>query len=261
MKHLKTMQNTFKLLVMLSFIGVFATGCFQPAAEPLPPTVGGSTQAPLPSTATSSGASPDMGGEDQAQPTLHPIAGTTTALAATMTATGVGVPTRAATTTPTIDPNAPTLDPSVPTLLPTPTGVGDGGAVEERDTSPAVPTPTSPPVADGCTHILQRGENLFRLALAWETTVEAIAQLNGITNPDTVAAGTVLRRPNCGTNQVPVESDASPGGGTIYVVKVGDTLYSIATRFGVTMQAIMDANPAVQANPDQLSVGQQIVIP
>ena len=44
-----------------------------------------------------------------------------------------------------------------------------------------------------------------------------------------------------------------------YVVQAGDTLYSIAQRFGVTVDAIAQANGI--ADPTQISVGQVLVIP
>jgi hypothetical protein len=45
----------------------------------------------------------------------------------------------------------------------------------------------------------------------------------------------------------------------IYVVVKGDTLGAIAQRFGVTLEALMAANPGVQ--PTSLSIGTQLVIP
>lgn len=45
-----------------------------------------------------------------------------------------------------------------------------------------------------------------------------------------------------------------------YVVQRGDTLFAIAQRFGTTVQAILDANPAI-TNPDLIQVGQVIIIP
>lgn len=44
----------------------------------------------------------------------------------------------------------------------------------------------------------------------------------------------------------------------IYVVQAGDTLGSIATRFGVTVQAIIDANGLTS---DIINIGQRLVIP
>jgi len=50
-----------------------------------------------------------------------------------------------------------------------------------------------------------------------------------------------------------------PNSSTTYVVQPGDTLESIATKFYRTVEAILDANP--QINDNEVSVGQQIVIP
>jgi LysM repeat protein len=46
----------------------------------------------------------------------------------------------------------------------------------------------------------------------------------------------------------------------VYTVKKGDTLARIAQRYGVTVQAILRANPAIR-NPDRIYIGQRIVIP
>ena len=40
-----------------------------------------------------------------------------------------------------------------------------------------------------------------------------------------------------------------------YTVKPGDTLSKIASRFGITLQQLLDANPQFKANPNQLQVG------
>lgn len=44
-----------------------------------------------------------------------------------------------------------------------------------------------------------------------------------------------------------------------YIVQKGDTYYSMSKKFGVTMQAIADANPGV--DPKRLQVGKTVVIP
>jgi peptidoglycan endopeptidase LytF len=47
--------------------------------------------------------------------------------------------------------------------------------------------------------------------------------------------------------------------GTIYTIKAGDTYFSLAQRFQVSVQAIREANPGV--NPNTLRIGQRICIP
>ena len=60
----------------------------------------------------------------------------------------------------------------------------------------------------------------------------------------------------------PTNPSPSPTGApqvTAYTVQAGDTLYSIAAKFGSTVEAIAAANKIT--NPDVISVGQQLVIP
>ncbi|MFS8614291.1 LysM peptidoglycan-binding domain-containing protein, partial [Limnochorda sp.] len=58
-----------------------------------------------------------------------------------------------------------------------------------------------------------------------------------------------------GTQQVP-----SCPGGQLYTVRSGDTLFRIAQRFNVSLDALIRANPQI-TNPDRLQVGQRICIP
>lgn len=48
-------------------------------------------------------------------------------------------------------------------------------------------------------------------------------------------------------------------GQTSYIIQSGDTLFSLANRFGTTVSRILFANPNIST--DNLSVGQQILIP
>ncbi|HEX5590228.1 MAG TPA: LysM peptidoglycan-binding domain-containing protein [Candidatus Limnocylindrales bacterium] len=47
----------------------------------------------------------------------------------------------------------------------------------------------------------------------------------------------------------------------IYVVQGGDTMSRIADRFGVPLQALIDANSETIPNPDLLEIGQEVIIP
>lgn len=51
---------------------------------------------------------------------------------------------------------------------------------------------------------------------------------------------------------------SNPGGTTYYTVRAGDTLATIAARYGTTVQALMTANNII--NPNFIYTGQQLVI-
>jgi LysM repeat protein len=48
---------------------------------------------------------------------------------------------------------------------------------------------------------------------------------------------------------------------TIYVVESGDTIRSIANAYGVSVEAIMEANDLSASEADNLQVGQELIIP
>ena len=67
-----------------------------------------------------------------------------------------------------------------------------------------------------------------------------------------------------GDETVEVSSNATvaatkPGAERTYVIVSGDTFGKIAAKLGVSLQAIIDANP--DADPRRLAIGQKIVIP
>ncbi len=100
---------------------------------------------------------------------------------------------------------------------------------------PVTPQPTAMPSgapgAGGIYYIVGPGENLFRIGLKFGTTAQAIAAANNIADPRQVQAGTMVL--------VPVPA---PGGGYGYYVRPGDTAYSIARRFGMTVEELVSLN-------------------
>jgi LysM repeat protein len=112
-------------------------------------------------------------------------------------------------------------------------------------------------------HVVAPGETLFRIALRYGVTVQAIAQANNITNPNLIFVGQRLTIPAGGTSPVPTPAPGAPAptpapSGT-YTVARGDTLASIARRFGTSFQAIAQANGIT--NPNRIFVGQVLRIP
>ncbi len=111
-------------------------------------------------------------------------------------------------------------------------------------------------------HIVQPGENLFRISLRYNVTIQAIQQRNGISNPNLIYAGQQLIIPvGGGTVPPPTTVTPPPGDGGVvnYTVVRGDSLSRIAARFGSTVQAIASANGIT--NPNLIYAGQVLRIP
>ncbi len=99
--------------------------------------------------------------------------------------------------------------------------------------------------ADSPTHVVAYGETLYSIARKYGVTPQALASANGITTQSWVYAGQRLTIPGASTNSASNTATASvaqvsPSG--IYTVRAGDTLYSVARNFGVSVNAIADAN-------------------
>lgn len=112
------------------------------------------------------------------------------------------------------------------------------------------PIASETPVSSGMTYTVQRGDNLFRIAQRFNTDVETLKRLNGLTS-DFIYVGQVLRVPGVGPIVV--------SGPVTYVVQRGDTLAIIAQKFGVSVSDLIQANNIT--NPDTILVGQTLTIP
>lgn len=102
------------------------------------------------------------------------------------------------------------------------------------------------------TYVVQKGDSLWSIANANNTTVDEIANLNDLST-NTIYTGQILQIPNTGTSGV-----TTPDTNSVYVVKKGDTLYSISLKYNTTPSAIMNKNNLTSGT---LSVGQTLIIP
>ncbi|MCB9640816.1 MAG: LysM peptidoglycan-binding domain-containing protein [Myxococcales bacterium] len=126
------------------------------------------------------------------------------------------------------------------------------------------PTNSTTPTNGGNTYTVQPGDNLGRIAQRFGTTVPALQQANGISNPDRIQVGQVLTIP--GQNNTPAPPPVTsttpaapaPSAGS-YTVRQGDTLFGIAQRFGTSVPALQQANGI--SNPNQIQVGQVLTLP
>ena len=97
-------------------------------------------------------------------------------------------------------------------------------------------------------YVVQRGDTLWNIAKKFNTTVDNLKKANNLSN-NTLYIGQNLVVPDYFTTE-----DTN----ITYIVKQGDTLYSIATQYGVSVNELKNNNNLVS---DILSIGQNIKIP
>ncbi|MFQ6057419.1 MAG: LysM peptidoglycan-binding domain-containing protein [Anaerolineae bacterium] len=121
--------------------------------------------------------------------------------------------------------------------------------------------PAPPPPPPACiTYIVQPGDTLYSIARKYNTTVETIARDNHIVNPWLIFVGQKLKIcPPEGPPPCPPGVLPCPPCSRVYTVNPGDTLFSIAVRFGSSVWAIAHANNI--PNPHLIFVGQVLCIP
>jgi LysM repeat protein len=154
----------------------------------------------------------------------------------------------------------PETEDATATPMPTPTPSPTPEA-QPTATGPApTPTPTrqsTTPSTPGV-HVVQPGENLFRIALRYDKSVEAIAEANGITNASLIYVGQRLVIPGAegGDGEDPPPSE---GGDLVHIVQPGENLFRIALKYNYDQYYIARYNGI--SNPALIYVGQAIRIP
>lgn len=96
-------------------------------------------------------------------------------------------------------------------------------------------------------HIVRRGESLWSIAQKYGTSIQTIVGINGLVSEAKIVPGLALYLPD---DELFIR---------IYIIKAGDTLWRIASRFNTTVQRIIQENPGV--DPIRLLIGQKIRIP
>ena len=116
------------------------------------------------------------------------------------------------------------------------------------------------------------GETFYGIARRYGVTAAQLRALNPDVDMDALEVGDQLRLPagardtRAPAQPRPQTPAATTGGQTqqprrgtrSHVVQAGETLFGIARRYGVTVEAIRRAN---QMETDQVRTGQRIVIP
>ncbi len=96
-------------------------------------------------------------------------------------------------------------------------------------------------------YTIKQGDTLYNIARAYNTTIDELVRLNGLTRPNDLAIGQNLF--------IPTTSDNST-----YTVVSGDTMYRIANKLGVSLEDLIKTNPQI-SNPNIIQIGQVINVP
>ena len=226
-----------------------ATRTPTPSATPLPPTNTPSDLGIVPTETL------------PPSPTPLPPSATLTATLTQLPPTATPIPTVIQPPTATVAPMSPTptqdvLLPTQPPVTPSPTSITIGG------------TPIGAVFPGTITHVVRSGDTVARLASLYGSSIEAIIAVNGLRQDGFIQVGQALvvpvRLPPPATSTptatpVGVVNPPQPPTGAVYIVRSGDTLLRIATRFGTTVSAIARANNIT--NPNRIQAGQRLFIP
>jgi LysM repeat protein len=162
----------------------------------------------------------------------------------------------------------------VETSVPAPSGIAPTPSAEPV-TTPApttTPTPTPGPTPDpltalpacpdrpGCyQYTVRRGDTLTTISDHWRVSLPILEALNPqLANPGTIVVGQTLFLGR--TPLVALAACPDAPACYLYVVRPGDRLSTIASRYEVTIQVILAFNPQI-TDPNAIFSGQTIRLP
>lgn len=122
------------------------------------------------------------------------------------------------------------------------------------------------------TYIISPGDTMWSISQRHGVSVDEIVAANNIQNANLIYPGQHLTIPGQDQAPAPPASDSgsgsnsggnsgSGGGGGSYTVQPGDTLWSIASRNGVSVSELLAANSGNVLNQNLIFVGQNLAVP
>jgi LysM repeat protein len=144
---------------------------------------------------------------------------------------------------------------------------------------PIIVSGTPRPAGGDDTYVVQDGDTLAAIASQFSVSVDELMTLNGIDDPGSLIPGQELIIPGASdagptpepqdeptaapteppVEEEPVEEPTEAPSEQTYVVQDGDFPASIAEQFGISVEALMDANGIT--DPSSLHIGDVLVIP
>ncbi|MEA2087223.1 MAG: LysM peptidoglycan-binding domain-containing protein [Candidatus Caldatribacteriota bacterium] len=100
------------------------------------------------------------------------------------------------------------------------------------------------------THKVTKGDTLWGITKQYNISLESILAFNNIKNKDSLSIGQIIKIPQ---ENLPATDY------TMHIVKKGETLWSIAQRYNLTVNSILANNNI--SNSELISIGQEMKIP
>lgn len=113
--------------------------------------------------------------------------------------------------------------------------------------------------ASDTSYVVQVNDTLSSIALAYGTSVSALMAANDLQDADVINVGQTLVLPSGSSQAAQTGTTSSDSAAATYTVQGGDTLSSIALRYGVSLGDLESSNN-LQDN-SIIQPGQQVLIP
>lgn len=109
------------------------------------------------------------------------------------------------------------------------------------------------PLAGSDYYVVKKGDTLWSIARAYGLTVEKLKSLNNLTSNNLTIGDSLIVKDSSGNG----DSSSSVDNNKYYIVKKGDSLYSIARRNNMTVDELKSLN---NLTSNILSIGQKLII-
>ena len=106
-------------------------------------------------------------------------------------------------------------------------------------------------------YTVKSGDSLSAIAARYGMSYETLARLNNISNPNRIYVGQTLNLGTSGYTSHRYAASSSSNGGS-YTIQAGDTLSSIAARYGMSYETLARLNNI--SDPNRIVAGQRIVL-
>ncbi len=104
-------------------------------------------------------------------------------------------------------------------------------------------------IDDNNVYIVKKGDTLYSIARKYNVSVDELKKINNLTSNNILIGQKIY---------IPSELEILQNDYTIYTIQEGDTLFSIANKFNISVQELMTLN---RLNSLDITIGEQLLIP